>query len=116
MEPIPVFYDTIDRNAILVRPKRPFFDWANGVFNSGPPINEKDECNVYLIREMDSNEAVLRWVRTHFDDVFVNELNDWCTDEGRWPQKRTYVLFSEWFDVEVHSMVLDLEDGPVTKA
>lgn len=50
MEPIPYFFESIDRNAVLVRPKQPYFDWANKVF-----------------------------------------------------------------DVEVHSMVLDLEDGPVTK-
>lgn len=47
--------------------------------------------------------------------AFVNELNDWCTDENRWPQHRTHKLFTEWFSVEVHSMVLDLEEGPVTK-
>jgi hypothetical protein len=115
MEPIPYFFETIDRNAILVRPKRPFFDWANSVFKGGPPINERDECNIYLVREMASNEDVLKWVRKHFEDLFANELNDWCTDEDRWPQKRTYALFTAWFEVEVHSMVLDLEEGPVTK-
>jgi hypothetical protein len=115
MEPIPYFYESIDRNAILVRPKRPFFEWVNGLYTDGGNIHEKDECNIYLIREMGSNEDVLQWVRTHFDALFVNELNDWYTDEDRWPQDRTYALFTEWFNVEVHSMLLDLEDGPVTK-
>jgi len=116
MEPIPYFYESIDRNAILVRPKQPFFDWVNGLFNDGTQVTGKDECNIYLIREMDSNEAILRWVRRHFDELFTNELNDWYTDEERWPQDRTFKLFSAWFDVEVHSMVLDLEERPVTKA
>jgi hypothetical protein len=115
MEPIPYFFESIDRNAILVRPKQPFYDWANAMFKDGKPINEKDECNIYLVHEKASNEEVMKWMRTHFDDIFVNELNDWCTDEGRWPQKRTYAVFTTWFDVEVHSMVLDLEDDPVTK-
>ncbi len=35
MQPIPVFYDTIDRNAILVRPKQPYLDWTSSVFAEG---------------------------------------------------------------------------------
>ncbi|MBK7085144.1 MAG: hypothetical protein IPH53_10935, partial [Flavobacteriales bacterium] len=58
---------------------------------------------------------VERWVRKHFDELFVNELNDWCTDEERWPPGRTYKMFADWFTVEVHSMVLDVEEGPITK-
>ena len=85
------------------------------MFKGGPPINEKDECNIYLIREMGSNDDALKLVRKHFEDLFANELNDWCTDEDRWPQKRTCALFAAWFEVEVHSMVLDLEDSPLTK-
>lgn len=115
MEPIPYFFESIDRNAILVRPKQPFFDWVNSTFEDMDPINEKDECNIYLVHEKANNDEVLRWVRLHFDDIFMNELNDWCTDEDRWPQKRTYALFAQWFSVEVHSMVLDLEDDQVTK-
>ncbi|HNU55944.1 MAG TPA: hypothetical protein PKN30_05075 [Flavobacteriales bacterium] len=115
MEPIPYFFESIDRNAILVRPKQPFFVWVNSTFEDMDPINEKDECNIYLVHEKANNDEVLRWVRLHFDDIFMNELNDWCADEDRWPQKRTYALFTRWFSVEVHSMVLDLEDEPVTK-
>ncbi|HQV76203.1 MAG TPA: hypothetical protein PLE78_11975 [Flavobacteriales bacterium] len=115
MEPIPYFYGSIDRNAILVRPKQPFFDRANSLFQDGTKLTSYDECNIYLIREMHSNEAVQHWVRENFDDLFVNELNDWCTDEDQWPADRDHALFATWFSVEVHSMVLDLEEGPVTK-
>ena len=37
------------------------------------------------------------------------------TDEDQWPADRDHALFATWFSVEVHSMVLDLEEGPVTK-
>ena len=115
MEPIPYFYESIDRNAILVRPKQPWFDWAKSISGDDLAMNSRDECNIYLIREMDNNEAVERWVKKHFDELFVNELNDWCTDEARWPADRNYKMFAAWFVVEVHSVVLDLEEGPVTK-
>lgn len=32
MEPIPYFYESIDRNAILVWPKQPFYDWLQVLF------------------------------------------------------------------------------------
>ncbi len=112
---IPVFFDCINRNAFVVKPKKPYFEWANSVFDDIPNKFSTQENNIYLIREMDSNQAIAMWIRRHFDQIFQNELNDWCTDEMKWPQKRTYKLFSEWFDIEICSMVLDLEDGPVEK-
>ena len=115
MEPMTYFYESIDRNAILGRPRQPYIDWANKVYNDGHAFTGRDECNIYLVRERGSNEEVERWVRTHFDELFVNELNDWCTDEERWPPGRTYKMFADWFTVEVHSMVLDVEEGPITK-
>ncbi|MFP4024547.1 MAG: hypothetical protein ACLFVR_08470 [Thiohalospira sp.] len=115
MEPIPYFYDSIDRNAIVVRPKQPFFDWLNKIFQDEDPIVISEENNIYLVKEMDSNGLVLEWVKRNYDHIFVNELNDWYTDEKAWPQNRTYKMFSEWFEFEICSMILDLEDYPVTK-
>ncbi|MDK2979183.1 MAG: hypothetical protein PWP52_1897 [Bacteroidales bacterium] len=74
-----------------------------------------DENNICLIREMDSNEQILQWIKKNFDHIFLNELNNRCTDENVWPQKRIYKMFSEWFDIEINSMIIDLEDFPVTK-
>ncbi len=118
MEPIPYFYDTIDRNAIVVKGRQPYIDWANTVFDDDVKIEEaKHENNIYLLHEKDSIEEVIEWLKTkkNFDEIFTNELNDWCTDEKTWPQKRDYKTFIKWFDVEVSTMILDLEDDPVTK-
>jgi hypothetical protein len=54
-------------------------------------------------------------IKKNYDDLFANELNDWCTDEDTWPQNRNYKLFVDWFDIEIYSMLLDLEDTPVKK-
>lgn len=112
---IPYYFETIDRNAIIVRPKRPLYNWISSIFKGEAPVFEKEESNVYLISEMDSNEDVKRWLKKNFDQIFTNELNDWYTVEDRWPKKRTYKMFEEWFDIEINSMILDLEDGPITK-
>ncbi len=113
-EPIPYYFDPINRNAIIVKPKKPFFDWVNAIDDTDK-IEEVDENNIYLIREMDSNFDVQEWISDNYEALFVNELNDWYVDETLWPKHRTYELFCEWFKVTIHSMILDLEDFPITK-
>jgi len=115
MEQVEFYYDSINRNAIIVKPKTPFFNWLNHVFPVDEPIQKLDENTIYLIREMDSNQDIRTWLKKNFEDVFVNELNDWSSDKSTWPKNRTYKMFTDWFDVEIHSMVLDLEESPVTK-
>jgi len=31
IEPIPFYYDSINRNAVVVKPKKFFFDWVNAI-------------------------------------------------------------------------------------
>jgi len=35
------------------------------------------------------------------------------TDESVWPQGRTFEMFMEWFEIETHSMFVDLSDEPL---
>ena len=53
MEQVLFFYDAIDRNAIVVIPKKPYFDWANNVFDDNQQLTEH-ENNIYLISEKES--------------------------------------------------------------
>jgi len=47
-EPIPYFYDSIDRNAIIVRPKEPFYDWLNSVFpEDKPTVISNFACTIF---------------------------------------------------------------------
>lgn len=118
LEPIPYFYDNINRNAIVIKPKQPLFDWINSVFPDDPKIEDsidEDLGQVYLIKEKEDSFKIENWLKRNFDDIFQNELNNWCIDEAFWPQKRTFKLFNEWFHYEVFSMVLDMEETPITK-
>jgi len=114
MKPIPYFYESINRNAIVVKPQKPFYDWIK-FLDPGHTFLRKSEGNIYLIHEMDSIGQIEKWLKGNFERIFQNELNDWHTDENDWPQKRTFNLFKEWFDYEIHSMILDLEEADVTK-
>jgi len=111
---IPDFFESINRNAIVVKPKQPLFDWINAL-DPVFPVTHSDEGTVYLIREKDSNEAIERWLSRNFDRIFVSQLEGWHTIESDWPAKRTYKLFKDWFEVEIHSMIFDLEDAEIIK-
>lgn len=116
MEPIPYYFETINRNAILVRPKKPLYEWLNKIFPQDRyHQDDREDHNIYLIREMINNDEVKSWVRINYDTIFQNELNDWYTDSDKWPKNRSYELFEQWFHVEVHSMLLDLEEEEVIK-
>ncbi|MFO0477953.1 MAG: hypothetical protein ACK50L_04120 [Bacteroidota bacterium] len=80
IEPIPYFYESINRNAIVIKPKKPLFDWINYLYPESP-VTKKEEGTIYLIREKDSNEETEKWLKRNFDQIFQNELNDWYTDK-----------------------------------
>lgn len=118
---IPYFFEALNRQAFVVKIKKPFLDWVNSTASRlgddaviGPEI-ASDSSTVYLVREMDHVDGMQRWLKKNFDDIFVNELNNWFTDENLWPANRTYKMFCDWFEVSEHIMVLDLEDTPLDK-
>ncbi|MGN6803780.1 MAG: hypothetical protein ACTHJN_17905 [Ginsengibacter sp.] len=114
MEPIPYFYDSINRNAIIVKPKQPLLDWVNSIYPESP-IETLNVGTVYLVNSGDSIQEVERWLQKNFDNIFQNELNGWNTDEKNWPEKRTFKLFKEWFNYEIHDMIVDMEEDEIIK-
>lgn len=109
-----LYYETINRNAILVKAKKPFYDWINYVDPEFPMV-DNDEGTVYLVKEMQTKEKIENWLKRNFDQIFINEMNDYHTLETDWPQKRTYKIFKEWFSVEISSLIVDLQDKPIEK-
>jgi hypothetical protein len=103
----------VKRAAITVTPKQPYLSWANALEEGGVKIGEDfaPEKSVYLIGEVSDiipfDRDVI--VRPYFEAIFEEELNDWYRLESAWPSPRTFETFLEWFEVEVHSMVLDLQ-------
>lgn len=102
----------VKRAAITVTPKQPYIDWANGLDEDGVKIGEdfQPERRVYLIEDVSHVIPFERdvIVRPYYKAIFDEELNSWHRRESAWPAPRTYETFLAWFEVEVHSMVLDL--------
>ncbi len=102
----------VKRAAITVAPKQPYIDWANSLDEDGVKIvSSLPERHVYLIADVSDvfpfDRDVI--VRPYFKAIFDEELNSWHRREREWPARRTYETFLECFEVEVHSMVLNLQ-------
>lgn len=104
--------NAINRNAIIVKPLQPFTDWKQKLYpeEEFEPFNES---NIYLV-DM-GIENLEQWLRKKYDKIFILELEEWCPNKKDWPQKRNYKMFKQWFQVDVSTLVYDLEKQPVLK-
>ncbi len=102
----------INRYAIVLKPLQPLMDWINNL-DPEHKITEIDEANVYLVDDDIGDLEV--WLRKKFDKFFKLELEEWVTDKKEWPQKRNYKMFKQWFQIDISSMVYDMEKRPIFK-
>ena len=63
-----------------------------------------------LIPECDTEEDVRDVLRELCEEIFVEQLAGWFTDERTWPGERSFDVFCCWFDFQHHSMLVDLCD------
>jgi hypothetical protein len=103
----------IDRNLAVIKPKQPFLDWLRGV-----PGNEVEltldqlciDCTALLIPEFEEPEDAVSFIDEVGVELFEAELGSWVDDSELWPRDRSLQAFWTWFDVEIHSTVVDLVD------
>ena len=105
----------INKAALIVKAKKPFLDWINYTEGSKFTLETVNrEGHVYLIPEHETPKALEEILQERYEDIFALELNSFCTDPDQWPEIN-YKLFHKWFDIEVHSMVLDLYKNRIQK-
>ncbi len=101
---------SINRAAIVLRPKKPFFDWARSL-EGGLPESTEAWCSVYLAEAAENDEPD-EILRRHFAPIFEEQLASWHRVVDDWPAPRTFALFQQWFDAEVVDLVFDLSEEP----
>lgn len=109
----------INRGSVTIIPKKPFYDWGNNIFQddtSGMSVETTFEYNSYLLKEDDVFATPDKKLKKYWKYIFENELFGICTDDGEWPPKLTWKLFTEWFDFRFSSMVFDLDKGIIEKS
>jgi len=110
----PIRFRIINRAALILKPKRPFFDWVNSFSPTKlEPGKPTYDFSIYLVDPpalgLDPTPAVAK----HYEQLFELELADALQDRSRWPPNRDLHTFHEWFDVEMHSILVDLVNKPV---
>jgi hypothetical protein len=109
------YFKNINRSAIVLMPKQPFFKWLQ---QHDPAMNmhhELLEGDVYLLPDFETKEQVEKWLQKNYNELFEEQLHNWYTDEDMWPQKRSFQLFQEWFSYSIHTMLFDTQKGMIEK-
>ena len=104
----------VKRTAVIVIPKRPYINWANSVDDGHVKFgdNPSPEHTIYLVEDIsDYVVDTVEIIKPHFEFIFKEELNSWHRLESDWPPNRDLETFLEWFEIQIHSMVLDLPRG-----
>ncbi len=103
----------VNRSVLIVKAKEPFRQWLLSLPDpedaSLAEINEDN--SVYLIPEYEDNTEKEKVLKMVYAEIFEEQLDGWWRDEKDWPKDRNLRLFKKWFDVEFHSVVIDLVDN-----
>ena len=101
----------VKRAAIIAKPKQPYVDWVNSLDEDGFQMSDDftPEHTIYLVEDVTDVELDIEVIMApHFAAIFEEELGDWHGDQDDWPVNRDWAMFQSWFDVEIHSMIVDL--------
>jgi hypothetical protein len=96
----------INRAVLVVRPREPYLDWAASLDDDAPTAVEslQDCVSVYLVPEDPTGREETPPLEDFFTEIFERELEEWCTDESAWPERRDLETFELWFDVTGESI------------
>ncbi len=105
----------INRSVLIVRAKEPFVQWLKSLPDqfdiSLEEINE--DSTAYLLPDYSYDEEQDEILVRFYELIFEEQLEGWWKDESDWPPKRDFTMFNKWFDLEFHSLVIDLVDAPL---
>jgi hypothetical protein len=108
-----IFMEYVNRSLAIIKPRQPFYDWLKDMPDWDFDLSLETlrvDCTALLLPEFEEPEGAVGYIDEIFERVFEMELASWYEDERVWPQKRSLKMFWEWFDVELHSMVIDATD------
>ena len=109
----------MNRSAIVVKYKTPFLEWINSNKKALIKLsfNRVNQDNiVYLIEEYDDLYHLEEIIKLQYKSIFKDVLKGWCKNKSKWPKKMSFKLFNEWFEINAHSRIKDLETIPVEYA
>ena len=106
----------VDRSAVVLKPTQKFLDWLKSTDENMPELTLeqiRSNCSVFLEPEFDTTEAVVGYFDERYRQIFEAEVSSWEVPQEHWPQDMGLQAFWEFFDVEIHDMVLDMDDADI---
>jgi hypothetical protein len=107
----------VSRAVLVLRAKAPYVEWANGLQEPGQPMvtlaHARAAGSAFLVPSFERETEAQAFVERQAQAMFEHELGMWMDDRTTWPAARDPGTFHEWFDVEVHEIVLDLGDDEI---
>jgi hypothetical protein len=100
----------INRAIAVIKPRQPYVDWASSLPGDPDELSLDDlrrDCTAVLLPEFDTPVESEAFIASIAAELFEAELDAWYRDRTTWPLARDYRVFQEWFDVEIHTIVLD---------
>jgi len=115
-----VTFTPINRAVVTLKAKQPFLDWLESLPDRAPgetfsleAIN--DDQTAFLIPEFEDSADAVKYIESIAPAIFQDQLESWWTDDTHWPKDPTLKMFYEWFDVNIHSIVVDTLEEDVEK-
>ncbi len=104
----------VDRTAVVLKPTAKFLEWLKTADSDMPDLSIEQlrtNCSVFLVPEFDEPEAAVSYFDERYQQIFEAEISAWDIPDDKWPQDMSLKAFWEYFDIEVHDMVLDMEEA-----
>jgi len=108
----------INRTAVTITGAKPYIDWT---LKTDADANKcalvvqrvKPYGSAFLLPELELEEDVQEWIEENADWLFEFQLDAWTDDRSTWPAARDLRTFREWFNVDIHSIVVDMADDEI---
>ena len=100
----------VNRSVMILRAKEPFRQWLISLLGPSDANLEKinEDNTVYLIPEYEDDSQKDKLLKKLYRNIFEEQLDGWWEDQTVWPKNGYLSAFQKWFDVEFHSVVIDL--------
>ena len=105
----------INRGVAIIKPKQPFLDWLGSLPDPADTTLEylREDSTAFLIPGSNL-EDFDRWLERNYTILFEQQLAGWWTGEADGPSTRDGRTFRAWFDVDVHTLAIDLSPERIT--
>lgn len=104
----------VDRIAAVLKPTDVFLAWLQQYdedFADLTLAQLRANCSVFLLPVFEMPEEAVAYVGERYRALFAAELASWSIDEADFPQPFDLAQFWSFFELEIHDMVLDLEEA-----